>query len=161
MWLQKTREVLNSRITEIDVSLNDKMMIYSDLYNNVVMLEAKSLTPSSIICNYYKQVKRSNRCVDCFEPQQFLQSTSACDGTSNDGKNRFVDINFSFITTLKRAGTKKKRYSIKFQALNYFSTGTGKDFSDYDLENNIKIEPPAGYTVAIFDFQKDNVTHSG
>lgn len=57
--------------------------------------------------------------------------------------------------------TGKKRYSIKFQAVNYSDTGSGKGFSDYDLESNLQITPPVGYTVEILYFNKDDTTHSG
>lgn len=111
MWFQEEN---TSGIKEMDVSLDDNLLIYFDTDNNLVILTARNLTPPTVACNYYKQVRVNDNCVDCFESEQFLQSTSACDGTTNDGHNRFVDMKFTKGDTETSSETGKKRYSIKF-----------------------------------------------
>jgi hypothetical protein len=45
--------------------------------------------------------------------------------------------------------------------VNYSNTGTGDDFSAYDLENNIEMNTPPAYTAQIYNFSKDNVLNKG
>lgn len=158
MWFN---EASGTKIEEIDVSPDDNLFIYGGNSNYMIIMASKNPDPPLTICNYYKQVKVGQNCVDCLEHEQFLQSTSACNGASNDGENRFVDTKFTFVESETIEDTGKTRYSIKFQAINYSNTGSGNGFSGYDLESNIQIDPPVGYMITIFDFQKDDQTYSG
>lgn len=96
----------------LDVTPDDNHFVFVSIDNNIVLLKKDSSTPSQI-CNYYRQVKSGTNCINCFNPDEFSNSSELCNGNSNDGNNRFVDFEFS----LQNADTEvagKKRYLFKF-----------------------------------------------
>lgn len=143
----------------MDATPNDSFFVYVDSNNHIVLLK-KNNPESTNICNYYLQVKSGTNCISCFNQEEFSSSSSLCSGNSNDGENRFVDFQFSDLNSNTEVAG-KKRYHFKFQAIEYSNPGSGDGFSSYDLESNIKIELPSGYSTQMFNFIRDDVLYSG
>lgn len=130
----------------IDIAPNDKRIVAVDDAHVTILAPGPS-------CDSDTQVKKDNECIDCLIPAQFEAAIEDCQGKTSDGDNRFVNFEVTNKNHSYKSpnDTNKLRYSFQFSAKDYYYTGSGGGFSNYNVSENLEVDNPSGYTVSIMN----------